>query len=163
MHGCMALLAFLELPLALQSIFANLPPFRKSISKPGGDFAAWRSFGSQGAFSQTISKLKNHFVAILKLGDHFIAIWKFENHLVAKGHFRSTWRIWQGVAMGLRNHFAAGCHFRSPFRSCKMGLGGCEMALVCQRGVSQLRNTLRNGALAAKFSLVLCAFVFKRP
>ena len=102
-------------------------------------------------FSQPILKLENHFVAILKLGDHLIAIWKFENHLVAKGHFRSTWRIWQGVAMGLRNGiFVAECHFRRPFRSCEMGLGGCEMALVCQGVVSQLRNTLRNWAMAAQ-------------
>ena len=139
MHGHEVFLAFLELPLALQSVFANLPPFHKSISKPGGDFAAWRSFGSQGAFSQTISKLKNHFVAILKLGDHFIAIWKFENHLVAKGHFRSTWRIWQGVAMGLRNHFGAKWDFRSrvPF----------------SQPISQLRNgvgRLRNGTHVPK-------------
>ena len=37
-----------------------------------------------------------------------------------------------------------------PFRSCEMSVRGCEMALVCQRVVSQLRNTLRNRALAAK-------------
>ena len=120
-------------------------------------------FASQFCNLKVISKLGGDFAAISKLGDHFIAIWKFENHLATNSHFRSKWRIWQGVAMGLRKHFAAGCHFRSPFRSCKMGLGGCEMALVCQRGVSQMRNTLRNGTLAAKFPLVLCAFIFKRP
>ena len=82
-------------------------------------------------FSQPILKLENHFIAIWKLGDYFIAIWKFENHLVAKGHFRSTWRIWQGVAMGLRNHFAAKWSFRSrvPFSQ-----------PISQRGGVGLRN-----------------------
>ena len=37
-----------------------------------------------------------------------------------------------------------------PFRSCEMSVRGYEMALVCQRVHSQLRNTLRNRALAAK-------------
>ena len=46
--------------------------------------------------------------------------------------------------------FATKGHFRSPFRSCEIGLLCCKMVLVCQRSVSQLRNTLRNGALAAK-------------
>ena len=90
-------------------------------------------------FSQPILKLENHFIAIWKLGDYFIPIWKFENHLVAKGHFRSTWRIWQGVAMGLRNHFAAKWDFRSrvPF----------------SQPISQLRNgvgRLRNGTRVPK-------------
>ena len=37
-----------------------------------------------------------------------------------------------------------------PFHSCEMSVRGCEMALVCQRVVSQLQNTLQNGASAAK-------------
>ena len=44
--------------------------------------------------------------------------------------------------------FTAKDHFRSPFCSCEMRKWGCEMALVCQSGVLQLRN----GALAAKLS-----------
>ena len=48
--------------------------------------------------------------------------------------------------------FTAKGHFRSPFRSCEMRGWGCEMALVCQRGVSQGFLQLRNGALAAKWS-----------
>ena len=47
-----------------------------------------------------------------------------------------------------------------PFRSCKMSVLGCEMALMCQRVVLQLRNTLRNGGTTAKskkFLLWLCA------
>ena len=35
----------------------------------------------------------------------------------------------------------------------------CEMALVCQKLVSQLQNTLRNGALTAKMGIfTLCSF-----
>ena len=37
-----ALLAFSQLPLALQGVFANLPPFRKSISQFEGHLEAWR-------------------------------------------------------------------------------------------------------------------------
>nr|CAN77218.1 hypothetical protein VITISV_036422 [Vitis vinifera] len=37
-----------------------------------------------------------------------------------------------------------------PFRSCEMSVRGCERALVCQRVVSQLRNTLQNGVSTAK-------------
>ena len=45
--------------------------------------------------------------------------------------------------------FAEEGNFRSPFRC-------CEVALVCQRVVSQLRNTLRNGGAVATFSLMVC-------
>ena len=93
-------------------------------------------------FSQPILKLENHFAAISNLGDHFIAIWKFENHLATNSHFRSKWRIWHGVAMGLRKHFAAKWDFR--------------IRVPFSQPISQLRNgvgRLRNGALAAKFSL----------
>ena len=37
-----------------------------------------------------------------------------------------------------------------PFRSCEMSVRGFQMALLCQKVVLQLRNTLQNGALAAK-------------
>ena len=53
-----------------------------------------------------------------------------------------------------RGFFAAKGHFCSPFHNCEMGVLCCEMALVCQRGVSQLQNTLRNGALAAKMGFL---------
>ena len=43
-----------------------------------------------------------------------------------------------------------------------MRSGGCEMALVCQRVVLQLRNPLRNGALAAKIG-VLKLWGFRSP
>ena len=61
---------------------------------------------------------------------------------------------YQGCRGGLisqqKSIFVEESPFRSPFRSCEIGLLCCEMALVCQRGVSQLRNTLRNWAMAAK-------------
>ena len=53
-----------------------------------------------------------------------------------------------------RGIFAVEGHFRSPFRNCEMRSGGCEMALVCQRVVSQLRNPLWNGALATKIGIL---------
>ena len=40
-----------------------------------------------------------------------------------------------------------------PFHSCEMSVRGCQMALVCQKVVSQLLNTLRNGVLAAKWRI----------
>ena len=40
-----------------------------------------------------------------------------------------------------------------------MSVRGFQMALVCQKVVSQLRNTLRDGALAAKLGIfTLCSF-----
>ena len=40
-----------------------------------------------------------------------------------------------------------------PFCSCEMSVRGFEMALMCQRVVSQLQNTLQNGALASKWRI----------
>ena len=54
-----------------------------------------------------------------------------------------------------RGIFVVEGHFRNPFRS-------CEMALVCQMVVSQLRNPLRNGSLAAKIG-VLKLWGFRNP
>ena len=55
--------------------------------------------------------------------------------------------------------FAAKEHFHrpfcSPFRSCEMRGWSCEMALVCQGVVSQLRNTLRN--FRSSFRSALCS------
>ena len=41
----------------------------------------------------------------------------------------------------------------ATFRSYEMSVWGFEMALVCQRVVSQLRNTLPNGSSAAKWRI----------
>ena len=83
-------------------------------------------------FLQTFLHFASQFhnlKAISKLGGHFAAILK------------------------LGDHFAGNGQFRSPFRSCEMSVWGFEMALVCQRVVPQSRNTLRNGALAAKLGV----------
>ena len=40
-----------------------------------------------------------------------------------------------------------------PFCSCEISVQGCEMALVCQRVVSHLRNTLPNSISAAKWRI----------
>ena len=52
--------------------------------------------------------------------------------------------------------FAAKEHFRSPFRSCEMRGWSCEMALVCQGVVSQLRNTVRNFRSSIRSTLCSC-------
>ena len=49
MHGCEALLAFLQFPLALQSVFAH-------------HFVAWRPFHSLEAMSCSQREKKNIFV-----------------------------------------------------------------------------------------------------
>ena len=72
-----------------------------------------------------------------------------------------NFRSWGSISQR-KVDFAAEGHFRSPFYSCEMRSGGCEMALVCQRVVSQLWNTLWNGALAAKIG-VLKLWGFRNP
>ena len=37
-----------------------------------------------------------------------------------------------------------------PFRSCEMSVRGCEMALMCQRGVSQLRKFSQRGGVGLR-------------
>ncbi|RVW98926.1 Transposon Ty3-I Gag-Pol polyprotein [Vitis vinifera] len=83
---------------------------------------------------------------IPQLGDDMQLDSQLGGHFAAKGQFRS--------------HFATKEHFHRPFRSCEMRGWGCEMALMCQGVVSQLRNTLRN--FATHFAQ-LCAVVFKQP
>ena len=65
---------------------------------------------------------------------------------------RDGWSFRSGEAISQQGvNFAAERHFRSPFHSCEMSRGGgCEMALVCQGGVSQLGN----GAMAAKMGFL---------
>ena len=85
-------------------------------------------------FLQTFLHFASQFhnlKAISTLGSHFAAISK------------------------LGDHFTAKWHFRRPFRNPKMSVRGYKMALVCQKVVSQSRNTLRNGALAAKFGVFI--------
>ena len=56
-------------------------------------------------------------------------------------------------SQGVRGSVGKEGDFRSPFRSCEMGVRRCEVALMCLRVVSQLRNTLPNGVSAVKFPL----------
>ena len=111
-------------------------------------FDAWSIFVA-------ILKLGDHFITISKFGNHFTSIWKFGNHLATKWKFRSPF-LKLGAFSQRGIDFAEEGNFCSPFHSCEMGVWRCEVALVCQRVVSQLRNTLRNGGAAAKFPLWLC-------
>ena len=91
-------------------------------------------------FSQPILKLRNHFTAILKPK--------------GKKKHKKEDRI-PFLKLGDRFHseeedFVEEGDFRSPFCSREMGVQRCEVALVCQGVFSQLRNTLRNGGVAAK-------------
>ena len=130
MNGREALLAFLQLSLALLGVLAN-------------HFVAWRSFRShleakeqKEIFSQSIFQpkgKKKHFRSPFR---------SLEIISQSKGHFRSKWRIWQGVAMGLWNHFAAKGEFRSPFWSPEhfrnfLKLGGhfCSGGRISRRGI----------------------------
>ena len=54
---------------------------------------------------------------------------------------------------GVRAEGFYGVEVSQPFRSCEMSVRGFQMALMCQKVVSQLRNTLRNGVLAAKLEV----------
>ena len=51
---------------------------------------------------------------------------------------------------GVRAEGFYGVEVLQPFRSFEMSVRGFQMVLVCQKVVSQLRNSLRNGALVAK-------------
>ena len=55
-----------------------------------------------------------------------------------------------------RSIFGGWRHFRSPFRSFEMRGWRFEMALVCQRVVSELRNTLRNFRRSFRSALRSC-------
>ena len=168
-------MAFLQLLLALLGVFANPPPFCKSISKPRGDFAA-------------ISKLEDHFAAKRKkrniFAAHFEAWRSFRSHFEVWKLFRNHFEVWKSFLSHLeawrsflsqkgdfaanggfrrgylvaaksfrsqkaflqpRRNFAAKCHFRSPCRSCETGVQHCEMTLVCQRVISQLRKFSQRG------------------
>nr|CAN77540.1 hypothetical protein VITISV_008122 [Vitis vinifera] len=158
-------------------IFATLLGFTKCFCKPlfilqvifiaWSHFEAWRPFRSHLEAWKIISQSKGHFrskwriwqgpngnltthfkawsifVAILELGVHFIAIWKFGNHFSTKWEFRSPF-LKLGAFSQRRAIFAA--HFTAT----KWVYRCCEVALMCQRVVLQLRNTLRNGGVAAK-------------
>ena len=86
--------------------------------------------------------------AILKLGGDFAAKWHFRRPFLKLGAFSQ-----RGM------DFAEEENSRSPFRSCKMSVRGFEMVRVCQKVVSQLRNSLRNGVWLRKLG-VFYTFAF---
>ena len=107
-------------------------PFSQQMEDlAGGSYGAAKPFRSQMGISQPILML---------------------------GAFRSLFEAWRpflqwGKDFAEEGDFhgcARGGGFRSLFHSCQMGVRRCEVALVCQRVVSQLRNTLRIGGVAAK-------------
>ena len=100
MHGCGALLAFSQLPLASQCVFAN-------------HFAAKGHFRSEGAFLQPNSQPKGDFAANGHFHSCEIVVWGCEMALVCQRRVSQLRKFSQGVAMGLRNHFVAEGHFRS--------------------------------------------------
>ena len=93
-------------------------------------------------FSQTSLHFASQFrilEVISQLGGDFATISQPKAIFIAKEHFRSPKVISQPKAIfAAKGHFRK--PFRSPFRSCEMGVWGCEMALVCQGGSSQLRK-----------------------
>ena len=84
----------------------------------------------------------------MKLGDHFVAISKPKGKKKHKKEDRIPF-------FKLGDRFRSGGRIleRGDFSSCEMGVRRCKVALVCQRVVSQLRNTLPNGVSTAKFPL----------
>ena len=93
------------------------------------------SFGFIRCFRKPPSILQVNFVA-----------WRpFHSLEVISQSFRSPKVISQPKAI-----FAAKGHFRS----CKIRGWGCEMALMCQRGVLQPISQLRNGGMGCKMALV---------
>ena len=121
---------FLQITLHFASQFCNL----KAISKLGGDFA-------------TISKLGDHFAGNGQFRSPFLKLGAFsqqEVDFVEEGNSRSPFRNLKVISQ--------------VYHSFKMRGIVLQMALVCQKVVSQLRNTLPNGVSAAKFPLSFARF-----
>ena len=112
----------------LQTFLHFASQFRnlKAISKLGGDFA-------------TISKLGGHFAAISKLGDHFAAISQLRNECM-------------GLPNGTRVPKSGFATAKYP---AKWSFGSEIGSFLCFATVSQLQNTLQNGALAAKLGVFM--------
>ena len=112
---CGALLVFLQLPLASQSVFANhfiawrsfhshleakgkkekhfCSPFRslEIISQPfwslENHFTIKRPFSQQRGVSQLMEKIETFSQPLLKFGSHFVAILKLGDHFTIKRAF----------------------------------------------------------------------------
>ena len=107
----------------------------------------WTSlhFASQFRNLKAISKLGGDFVAILKLGDHFITISQLKSDFVAL-----KW-----VYGAAKRHWCAKKWFRSREIPCEMELWLWNWEFLCFAAISQLQNTLRNGALAVKLGVFM--------
>ena len=108
-------------------------PFKKdakghySFSQQTGIFAVGREvdFAARGRFHS-----RGHF------GNIFTA-----HFAVAKlGYRAAKWHSCANGFLQLRNGGFQGMEVSQPFRSCEMGVRGCEIALVCQGVTSQLRK-----------------------
>ena len=77
-------------------------------------FEAWRSFPQRGEDFVEEGIFAAHFEVWKSFHSHF-KVWKIIAQ--SKGHFHSKWRISLGVAMGLRNHFAAKGSFAAHFEA----------------------------------------------
>ena len=113
-------------------------------------------FRSQKEKRNIKKKIESHFLSLEIISQLFGSleiIWQqngnFTAHFLSLEHFRSGG--WISRRMGI---------FAAHFATVKWAYGCCEVALMCQRVVSQLQNTLRYGGTAAKskkFPHWLCA------
>ena len=92
-------------------------------------FEAWRSFPQRGEDFE---------------------VWKIISQ--SKGHFRSKWRIWQGVAMGLQNHFTAKGNFAAHFDAWR-SLRSCENF---RRGGHGAAKSFRNDVAISQGAISSC-------
>ena len=95
------------------------------------DFTTAGCFRSEGNFNIIFAA---HFTAAKRAYD--AAKW----HSCAKWWFRSCVTPFE-MASRLQSGGFQGVEISQPFRSCEMGVLGCEMALVCQ-GVSSQRKVI---------------------
>ena len=126
-------------------------------------------FHIKGAFSQPISQLRNEggglrngtrvprggFAAAKIFAE---GVMRLQNHFAAKGLFRSGGLISQQLPWGCKNWSFKALGISRPISQLRNEVGGCEMALVCQRSVSQRGALFRSQGpfsqglfLAAKF------------
>ena len=136
--------------------FTTILKFGKSFRNQKAIFTANGGFHTGLLWGcEIISQPKGSFVAHGENRNIFAAILKLRNRFVAKMVISQPIGDFTGGTLWLRNHFITKRHFCSGgwislrraifaahFAAAKWAYGCCEMALVCQRVVSQLQNTL---------------------
>ncbi|RVW62975.1 hypothetical protein CK203_062387 [Vitis vinifera] len=144
-----------------------------------GDFLAGSGDGvgsHSGSEDDSVRSIGSETFAF-SLGDRYPDFWPLEElNRQWRGRCGSEVESWTGASLGILRQVDGDEDFAphvlamavsaettrdahgllSPFRNCETGVRRCEVALVCQRVVSQLRNTLRNGASAAKRWISKC-------